>query len=147
MAVRTRRARLGISATPGRCKDFGRQIGAILTHPARRPRQDLSHVTVVQLGKGVGVVKNQQLSVRPLHPRAHDLYMTTRRKTCHDSSRRAGPALLLLVTGTVMRNDHNSALASCTQSHSCSDSRSVDRLVAFVDELPQDVTVSAQRVR
>jgi hypothetical protein len=33
----------------------------------------------------------------------------------------AALALLLVVTGTVMRNDYNSALASCTQTQSCAD--------------------------
>jgi len=55
-----------LSAAPGQREDFGRQIGAKVTDPDRRPRENLSHVPVIDLGKGVGIIEHQQLGVRLL---------------------------------------------------------------------------------
>jgi hypothetical protein len=43
-------------------------------------------VSVVELGKGVRVVQEQQLGVRLLRPFAHTLYMTAQRRMCHITS-------------------------------------------------------------
>jgi len=48
-----------LSRLPRRRKDFGGQIGAIVTHPDTRPGEDLADVSVVELGKGVRVVQDQ----------------------------------------------------------------------------------------
>jgi hypothetical protein len=72
-----------LSAIPRRRKDLGGQIGAIVTHPDSRPGENPADVPVVELGKGVRIVQDQQLGVRLLRPRAHNLYMTAQRKMCH----------------------------------------------------------------
>ncbi len=52
-----------LSTTPRHRKDLGGQISAIVSDPHTRPREYLSHVPVVELGKGVWVVQDQQLGV------------------------------------------------------------------------------------
>jgi hypothetical protein len=44
---------------PRRRKDLGREIGAIVTHPDTRPGENPADVSVVELGKGVGIVLDQ----------------------------------------------------------------------------------------
>jgi hypothetical protein len=44
---------------PRRRKDLGGQIGAIVTRPDTRPRENLACVSVVELGKGVRIVQDQ----------------------------------------------------------------------------------------
>jgi hypothetical protein len=80
---RQRRALMLISepvpALPRQSKDLGSQISAILPHPGARPSEDLADVSVVKLGKGVRILRAQEIGVRQPRPRAHDLYMTAGR--------------------------------------------------------------------
>ena len=47
------------SALPGERKDLGGQISAIVADPDTRPGENLTNVSVEELGKGVRIVDDQ----------------------------------------------------------------------------------------